>query len=391
MRFIAFPAASSSIGLSRSRHLSPSRAAMAVCLLALSLSACNKPGSNSDGQPATAAPIAALPPATAAPATPMAYAPPVAALPAGSTPIRLRLRQGRDRDAYTDRAYAMSNAFGDTPPDYTVDYDGTRPWVWRSDDGSYRVVEQLPEGQRTYYYQRGASTPFYITDPDGAYAYEGDQLVGIYRPDGTPLADAYAQRWADNAARYYDRSRALYRAVQYSQRQAAYADNWRARRTPVIEQRRRWDEARSRDGDWQAWHDQNSQDEDRDWRAEQDRRSAYAVAIGAAVLGTVGMMANHDGGGGYGGGYGGPNRGAPAPAGGPNYGQRPGGPDAGGHGQRPGGYGPPAGYGGAAARASCPASRGLTRVAQIWPWQCLYFLPDPHGQGALRETLSPPA
>src|SRR5579885_455392 len=23
----------------------------------------------------------------------------------------------------------------------------------------------------------------------------------------------------------------------------------------------------------------------------------------------------------------------------------------------------------------------------IWPWQCLYFLPEPHGQGSLRPTL----
>ncbi len=28
-------------------------------------------------------------------------------------------------------------------------------------------------------------------------------------------------------------------------------------------------------------------------------------------------------------------------------------------------------------------------ASQIWPWQCLNFLPEPHGQGSLRPTLRP--
>jgi hypothetical protein len=270
-----------------------SRMAIATCMLALTLSACQKSATTDSGQPTSAPPIAALALATASPPAPMAYAPPVTALPAAAARVPARLRHGGDRYGYTDRAYAMSRAFGDTPPDYTVDYDGTRPWVWRSDDGSYRVVEQLPNGQRSYYYQRGADRPFYITDPDGGYAYDGGQLVGLYGPDGSPLPDMYAQQRAEIAARYYDRSAAVYHAVQYSRRQAAYADEWQVRRSAVVQQQQRWDEARTRNSDWTSWHDQHQQDEDRAWQGEQDRRAAYAVAIGAAAVGVVGLLSGH--------------------------------------------------------------------------------------------------
>ena len=272
---------------------------MTACILALSLSACQKPGANESAaasdQPATAPPIAALPLATT-PAAPIAFAPSATALPPVAKPIHVGLSHDRTRYGYTDRAYAMNRAFGDTPPDYTVSYDGTSPWVWRSDDGSYRVVEQLPGGQRTYYYERGADRPFYITDPDGGYAYDGDNLVGLYGPDGAPLSDSYAQQRAANAARYYDRSRAIYHAAQYSQRQAANAGDWQARRENLFQQQQRWNAARSRDSDWQTWHDQHQQGESATWQAEQDRRAAYAVAIGAAVVGTAIMTSgNHSG------------------------------------------------------------------------------------------------
>ena len=30
----------------------------------------------------------------------------------------------------------LGDAFGDSPPDYAVDYQGERPWVWRSGSGA---------------------------------------------------------------------------------------------------------------------------------------------------------------------------------------------------------------------------------------------------------------
>lgn len=273
---------------------------MVAALLGMALSACQKASPDASTaaatQPATAPPIAALPLATAPPPAPMAYAPVATALPPPTGRVRVALRHDRDRYGYVDRASAMNRAFGDTPPDYTVDYGGTRPWVWRSNDGSYRVAEQLPEGERMYYYERGADHPFYVSDPEGGYAYDGDTLVGVYGPDGAPLSDEYAQRRSDQASRYYDRSRVLYHSAQYSPRQAAYADNWQARRDFAAQQQQRWDQTRSRDDQWQAWHDQHQQEQTQTWQGEQDRRTAYAVAIGAAVIGgAVLLSTRHSG------------------------------------------------------------------------------------------------
>jgi hypothetical protein len=205
-----------------------SRLSMAAGLLLLCLSAC-KPqpstsgayaglaGTNSSGQPISAPPIAALPLATATPV--VAAAAPVS-LPF-TRALHVATNPRAERYRYIDRAAEYNRGFASTPPDYTVEYQGTRPWVWRSNNGAYRVVERLPQGQRDYYYQPGSDQPFYVSDPQGGYAYDNGNLVAAYDRDGLPLADAYAERRADAAAAYYDRARALYRAAQYERRQAA--------------------------------------------------------------------------------------------------------------------------------------------------------------------------
>ncbi len=79
-----------------------------------------------------------------------------------------RLANASDRYAFADRAYAMTSAFGDAPPDYTFNYgNGQRPWVWRGDDQSMRVAEALPGGgYRYYYYEPRSRTPCLVRDPD---------------------------------------------------------------------------------------------------------------------------------------------------------------------------------------------------------------------------------
>ena len=114
--------------------------AITAAMGALSLAACNKVAptptqktANADmgNQPATAPPIASLPLATAMPPAAAPAAPLASVLPPAQRPIRVAPGQQADRYRYTDRAFAMGQAFGDTPPDYTVDYQGTRAWVCR--------------------------------------------------------------------------------------------------------------------------------------------------------------------------------------------------------------------------------------------------------------------
>ena len=106
-----------------------SRLALVAVTAALGLSACNQAtptppasgvASGASGQPVSAAPIAALPLATATPvAAPLAPAtlPPARA-------IKVAMRPRTERYRYVDRAAEYNRGFADTPPDYTVDYQG---------------------------------------------------------------------------------------------------------------------------------------------------------------------------------------------------------------------------------------------------------------------------
>ena len=264
-----------------------SQLVLGACLAAIALSGCQK---QQEQQATSAAPIAALAPVTSAPATPVAYAPAANALPPAPAPITYRPARQRSY-GYVDSAYAMNRAFGDTPPDYQVEYDGTQPWVWRSDDGAYRVAEQLPRGERYYYYRPGARYPFYVADPDGGYAYDNGELVGVYGPRGDVLSGPSADERAAMAARYYARSGGLYQSAVHQERHAAYASQWQARHDALAQQQEAWNAQRNQDAQWAAWHDAHQQQEQQHWQGERDRRSEYAAALGAAVVGTATILA----------------------------------------------------------------------------------------------------
>ncbi|HEX5238544.1 MAG TPA: hypothetical protein VFW39_08785 [Sphingomicrobium sp.] len=250
--------------------------------LALLLAACNKqPNASETAAPILAPPAAALPLA-AGPAPTAGPAPAVAALPATATPVNYAPPPPPERYRYIDQAYSMGQAFGDTPPDYAVDYQGTRPWIWRADNDAYRIVERLPQGDREYYYEPGQDYPFLVRDPEYSYAYNGDTLVGVYGPDGAEIQDAIAARRASEAARYLARARELYRAARYQRREAAYASAWAQRRDDLRRQELAWQQEQARNAQWREWHDQHQTDEQRQWRQERVRRTAYASAIGIA-------------------------------------------------------------------------------------------------------------
>src|SRR6185437_7557493 len=121
------------------------RLLLTAAAASLALAACDQKTAG----PVTGAPIASLPLAQTAP-PPESVAPYADALPP-APPLPRAARPRRPVYAYVDDAYRLSDAFGDSPPDYTVDYDGVRPWVWRAGDGEYRVVEDTPEGEREYF------------------------------------------------------------------------------------------------------------------------------------------------------------------------------------------------------------------------------------------------
>ena len=79
------------------------------------------------------APQSAPPPLSDAAGLPLPPAPDAEALPP-APPARVSRGLAADY-AYLDRAYEISDAFYDDPPDYAFEYDGVEPWAWRTDDG----------------------------------------------------------------------------------------------------------------------------------------------------------------------------------------------------------------------------------------------------------------
>ena len=240
---------------------------LTVAAASLGLAACDR----NSGPPA---PAASLTPAQEA----LAEAPFALPLPPAAPLAARRATRGNYR--YVDDAYAMSDAFGDSPPDYVVDYQGERPWIWRARNGAYRVVEWTPDGERDYYYRSGANRPFLVRDPRNAYAYEDGRLVEVYDAYGRPVS---ADRWASGpslASQYLIRAAQLYLAAQSQQRQAADAAEWRARRDTVDRQRQAWAAEQQRNDDWRRWRTEDAQPRQQAvWTQERAVRQAAALAV----------------------------------------------------------------------------------------------------------------
>ena len=110
----------------------------------LALAACNQKPAG----PVTGAPIASLPLAEATP--PPAVIAPVADQLPPAPPLARVARPQRPLYSYVDDAYELGDAFADSPPDYTVYYEGERPWVWRSGGGEYLSLIHISEPTRPY-------------------------------------------------------------------------------------------------------------------------------------------------------------------------------------------------------------------------------------------------
>lgn len=241
-----------------------------ILAVSLSLSACNKPAPSDQA-------------AADQPAVPAAgLAPSAAELPAQGTIRPASAGVVRQPYRYIDDAYALGDAFGDSAPDYTVDYGGTRPLIWRSRSGDYRVIERTDDGDRAYYYHSGVDRPFLVQDPRYAYGYDGGALVVIYDASGRPLSQPITARDSDLAARYLSRAAQLYRAAVQQQRLSAEAAGWAARRNSVIAQQRDWAADQQRNDDWRRWHEGETRRQHAEFGDERLQRQADASRFAGA-------------------------------------------------------------------------------------------------------------
>ena len=259
----------------RATYFRSSAIALTALLGAASLAACNK----SDDATVAQADAGPALPLTVSGASPSVAAPSIDALPASRDVSIVRVDDPEDQYAYLDQAYYQANAFEDAPPDYAFDYDGVRPWVWRSANDALEFAEPIGDGYRYYYYQPGAAYPYLVRDNGYAYGYDRGQLAVIYDPSGRPLsADQMAAR-RDYAGRYLARADALYRASRSAQRQAVVASNWAAGRAEIAAQRAQWSAERSRQDAWRAYDAAHAAQQTAYWQDERGRRQQSAQAF----------------------------------------------------------------------------------------------------------------
>lgn len=260
--------------------MSKRRLLLTAAASALLLAACNQ----TPAGPVSGAPIASLPLATAAP-PPETPAPDASALPPAAPIMRAERAPSSVYD-YVDDAYALNDAFADSPPDYTVDYDGARPWIWRASDGEYRVAEDTPDGEREYYYRGDSDYPFLVRDSGYCYAYDdAGELVEVYDSYGRPYPN-YGAAVLEIAAQYLFRARHLHYAAMHDQRQAAYASDWRAQRDAVLAPQQQWAVEEQRNPDWRRLRDARVQAPPPQLAAlqqERTQRQTYASRVAPVI------------------------------------------------------------------------------------------------------------
>ena len=220
--------------------------------------------------------VAALPLEMGA-AAPLGEAPPPGGLPPAPPARIATLTDSRDAYAYPDRAWGMSWALGDSPPDYAFYDEGVTPWVWVADDDSECLAEPVPGGERYYYFEPGAYTPFYVQDPSYGYGFQNGQLVAIYAHGGREVAPSADPAAAATAGQYLARGRLLRQASASQPHQAVAAANWNARRGLVAAEHASFAHDAAGDPAWRAYHDQHKAQDQARFAPEATRRESWAA------------------------------------------------------------------------------------------------------------------
>ena len=107
-----------------------------------------------------------------------------------------------------------------------------------------------------------------MQDPDYSYGYADGTLVVVYDADGNVVAGDVAQRQEDIAGRYLARAEALYQASVRHQHEAVAEANWERQRERVYQDEQRWEQAQARDAAWNAYHQQQQDQEQAHWAQE---------------------------------------------------------------------------------------------------------------------------
>ena len=149
---------------------------------------------------------------------------------------------------YWNDAYDMNQAYYNQPPAY-FNYAGATPLVWGQPQQQQslgdtltnvvitRIVEALVGGgQREYFYQPGNEQPFFVRDPQYAYAVDDGRLVAVYDPYGRTLGEQLLMQQAPVVGRYMLRADSLRDAALVAALQPLAPQVWTTQRAVWIDQ-----------------------------------------------------------------------------------------------------------------------------------------------------------
>jgi len=166
----------------------------------------------------------------------LGLAPGYDALPTASQPIPVYYAPQPVAQDYWNNAYSQGQGYYDQPPSY-FPYNGATPLVWNQGSMITRIVEALVGGgQREYYYQPGAAYPYFVRDPQYAYAYNDGRLIAAYDPYGQPLAETVLLERAPIASRYLVRAETLYDVARRTSPRPLTREVWTVERTRLARQ-----------------------------------------------------------------------------------------------------------------------------------------------------------
>lgn len=171
-----------------------------------------------------------------------------------------------------DRADALLDAIGDSPPDFSFSYDGGRLFAWAVGE-SLIVEEPREDGYVLYLFEDGQPRPFFLRTPLFAAGFDRDGLSVIYTREGGVFTGRDAWRQNSDALSLQLRGEAVYSASQRSEWVLDDARAWAQAFDWVLQVRLDWEESWADEGDWQHYRRRTgASDARRALREERQRR-----------------------------------------------------------------------------------------------------------------------
>jgi len=180
---------------------------------------------------------------------------------------------GQDAYRWIDRARALWDAVGDAPPDYSFGFDGGTPVAWELRDGYWVVVEERPEGARTYFFAPGERGPFLVRETDRSFGYQDGNVAAIYDGGGTLLPRAAGMGALDEGEDLYARGRRLRGALLDRQWAPVDTTSWSELNLFFVGIDAGWDSG------WRYRNNGFALAEQQRWSQERARRAAMAAAF----------------------------------------------------------------------------------------------------------------